>query len=152
MEKLTVYGYRLGNEYQVEFVPYKQSLTTCAIPGSCTYLRNTMSNLLTYLLAHAVGNIVADKTLQIQVWENNGLSCSSQRLWQVMNNLKRKLAVFGLPDDFILRMAGKGYLIPPEKVLTLYCRETFFQQQRAGDYPVLENQTIKRNAAHQSIS
>ncbi|WLI78904.1 helix-turn-helix domain-containing protein [Kosakonia sp. H02] len=128
MESLTVYGYRLGNDHEVEFVPCKKRLINHAAPGNSEYLRTTMANLLAYLLEHAVGNVVADKTLQIQVWENNGLSCSSQRLWQVMNNLKRKLATFDLPEEFILRVGGKGYLIPEEKVLQLFCRNTFFHR------------------------
>ena len=81
-----------------------------------------MANLLEYLLTHAVGEIVSDKTLQIQVWENNGLSCSSQRLWQVMKNLKNKLALVGLPDNFIIRVTGKGYMIAGEMVMELYCK------------------------------
>ncbi|APZ05657.1 hypothetical protein BWI95_11690 [Kosakonia cowanii JCM 10956 = DSM 18146] len=126
MESLSVYGYRLGNDHEVEYLPFKKRLINYASPGKADYLRTTMANLLHFLLTHAVGRVVADRTLQTQVWENNGLSCSSQRLWQVMNNLKRKLAAFHLPEDFILRVEGKGYLIPEEKVLQLYCRQTFF--------------------------
>lgn len=122
MIKLTVYGYRLGQTSEVEFLPYTRCLTTSTLMGNTVeYLRPTMANLLEYLLANAVGTIVSDKTLQTQVWENNGLSCSSQRLWQVMHNLKGKLAKVGLADDFIMRMMGKGYKIPDNQVLQLYC-------------------------------
>lgn len=126
MEKLTVYGYRLGKNSEIEFLPFKKSLMRYGQPQESISLRLTMANLLNYLLSHAVGNVVADKALQIQVWENHGLRCSSQRLWQVMNNLKRKLEQFDLPEDFILRVAGKGYMIPDEMVLKLYCREGYF--------------------------
>ncbi len=126
MEKLTIYGYLLGKKREIEFLPFKKSLVKQAYPGINISLRLTMANLLTYLLNHAVGTVVTDKALQTQVWENHGLRCSSQRLWQVMNNLKRKLELFDLPEDFILRVAGKGYMIPNEMVLKLYCREGFF--------------------------
>lgn len=122
MVKLTVYGYRLGYRTEVEFLPYKRCLIASEIQGNTVeHLRPTMANLLEFLLANAVGHIVPDKTLQTQVWENNGLSCSSQRLWQVMNNLKNKLAKVGLPDNFIQRISGKGYKIPDNLVLQLYC-------------------------------
>lgn len=123
MVKLTVYGYRLGYHSEVEFLPFKRCLIASENQGSTVeHLRPTMANLLEYLLANAVGNIVPDKMLQTQVWENNGLSCSSQRLWQVMNNLKSKLAKAGLPDNFIQRIGGKGYKIPDNLVLQLYCK------------------------------
>lgn len=123
MVKLTVYGYRLGQHTEVEFLPFKRSLTAPEAPyNAVETLRPTMANLLEYLLANAVGNIVPDKILQTHVWENNGLSCSSQRLWQVMNNLKNKLAKVGLPDNFIQRISGKGYKIPDNLVLQLYCK------------------------------
>lgn len=124
MVKLTVYGYRLGEHKEVEFLPFKRCLMRPEVQGNTIeYLRPTMANLLEFLLANAVGEIVPDKTLQIQVWEKNGLSCSSQRLWQVMNNLKRKLAQVGLADDFIMRITGQGYMITEDKVLELYCKE-----------------------------
>lgn len=126
MDKLTIYGYRLGKYNEVEFLPFKKCLIKNGSPGQIEHLRQTMANLLEYLLAHAVGEVVADKVLQVQVWENNGLSCSSQRLWQVMNNLKNKLRKVDLPEDFIQRVTGKGYTIPQNMVLELYCRESFF--------------------------
>lgn len=128
MEKLTIYGFRLGKRGETEFLPFKKSLTKYGHPEGSTYLRLTMANLLTYLLNHAVGITVEDKALQVQVWENHGLRCSSQRLWQVMNNLKHKLEQFDLPDNFIQRVAGKGYMIPKEMVLKLYCQEGFFNE------------------------
>jgi DNA-binding winged helix-turn-helix (wHTH) protein len=127
MVNLTVYGYRLGQHCEVEFIPYKRCLIASeALGHSVETLRPTMSNLLEYLLTNSVGKIVPDIVLQKQVWEKNGLSCSSQRLWQVMNNLKNKLLKVGLQDNFILRIPGKGYTIPSEFVLQLYCRTSAF--------------------------
>jgi len=131
MDKLTIYGYRLGKYNEVEFLPFKKSLMKYSTPAQVEHLRQTMANLLEYLLAHAVGDVVADKVLQVQVWENNGLSCSSQRLWQVMNNLKTKLRKFDLPEEFIQRVTGKGYTIPQNMVLELYCRESFFNRKES---------------------
>jgi len=123
MVKLTVYGYRLGYHTEVEFLPFKRCLIASELKGSTVeHLRPTMANLLEYLLENGVGAIIPDKTLQTQVWEKNGLSCSSQRLWQVMNNLKNKLAKAGLPDNFIQRITGKGYKIADNLVLQLYCK------------------------------
>ncbi|VYT80030.1 winged helix family transcriptional regulator [Metakosakonia massiliensis] len=136
MVKLTVYGYRLGEHKEVEFLPFKRCLMRPEAQGNAIkFLRPTMANLLEFLLANAVGEIVPDKTLQIQVWEKNGLSCSSQRLWQVMNNLKRKLAQVGLSDDFILRITGQGYMIAEEKVLELYCKERPYAQSENSWLP-----------------
>ena len=143
MVKLTVYGYRLGERNEVEFLPFKRCLLLPETPGKAVeYLRPTMANLLEYLLAHAVGEIVPDKTLQIQVWENNGLSCSSQRLWQVMHNLKNKLALVGLPDNFIMRITGKGYMIANEMVMELYCKRRQFSKNGA-EYPLQRTKTFE---------
>ncbi len=87
------------------------------------FLRNTMANLLNYLLAHAVDNIVTDQELMLNVWELNGLSASRPRLWQVMNALDKKLAVLGLQEKLIIRVPKKGYIVPADMVMCLYCKE-----------------------------
>lgn len=67
MESLSIYGYRLGNDHEVEYLPFKKRLINHASPGQADYLRATMANLLHFLLTHAVGRVVADRTLQTQV-------------------------------------------------------------------------------------
>ncbi|TNV08968.1 CadC family transcriptional regulator, partial [Buttiauxella sp. B2] len=55
------------------------------------------------------------------VWDKNKLASSSQRLWQVMKELKRKLSLLGITDNLITRVDNSGYYIDFRIVKKLYC-------------------------------
>ncbi|NGX85868.1 winged helix-turn-helix domain-containing protein [Rahnella sp. Lac-M11] len=70
-----------------------------------------MMRLLIYMLETSGHRIVSNNEIMIQVWENHLVSASSQRLWQVMRELKKKLSLPGLPEEFIMRIESKGYFL-----------------------------------------
>ncbi len=62
------------------------------------------------------------------VWEENDLVPSSQRLWQVLRNLNRRLSLLGLPDDFIANVRGSGYIINYVDITPIYYRVSELQR------------------------
>ncbi|ERK13392.1 hypothetical protein L580_4055 [Serratia fonticola AU-P3(3)] len=56
------------------------------------------------------------------VWEEINLSSSSQRLWHAINELRKKLASFGLPEDFIANVHGIGYSVDNQRVSSLFVK------------------------------
>ncbi|WP_240769905.1 winged helix-turn-helix domain-containing protein [Pantoea agglomerans] len=83
-------------------------------------LRKTMSHVLEYLFENATIDVVTDSELMENVWDKHGLSSSTQRVWQVMSNLKSKFFFLGLSDDVILRVSKKGYLLKSDSVERLF--------------------------------
>jgi len=88
--------------------------------GEDIILRKTMSHVLEYLFENATIDVVTDSELMENVWDKHGLSSSTQRVWQVMSNLKSKLFFLGLSDDLILRVSKKGYLLKGDSVERLF--------------------------------
>ncbi|NEG59302.1 helix-turn-helix domain-containing protein [Pantoea agglomerans] len=88
--------------------------------GEDIILRKTMSHVLEYLFENATVDVVTDSELMENVWDRHGLSSSTQRVWQVMSNLKSKLFFLGLSDDVILRVSKKGYLLKSDSVERLF--------------------------------
>lgn len=88
--------------------------------GENIILRKTMSHVLEYLFENATIDVVTDSELMENVWDKHGLSSSTQRVWQVMSNLKSKLFFLGLSDDVILRVSKKGYLLKGDSVERLF--------------------------------
>lgn len=86
-------------------------------------LRETMFQLLLFLLKNANGSIIRNSDILINVWDEAGLSSSNQRLWQVMHGLKIKLNAVGISEDFIMRVDSKGYYIKKDMITILYRRE-----------------------------
>lgn len=86
-------------------------------------LNKTMLELFLYLMNHARSRAVSKNELIQKVWEDNDLSCSSQRLWQVLNNLTKKLELLGLPADFISHSKQSGYRITDDSVCPIYYKE-----------------------------
>jgi DNA-binding response OmpR family regulator len=86
------------------------------------FFNETMLNLFLYLLQHARNKKVTKDELLKKIWEENNLIPSTQRLWQVLNNLNKKLRLLGLPDDFILNMKGSGYVINYADITPIYYR------------------------------
>lgn len=88
--------------------------------GEDIILRKTMAHVLEYLFENATVDVVTDSELMENVWDKHGLSSSTQRVWQVMSNLKSKFFFLGLSDDVILRVSKKGYLLKSDSVERLF--------------------------------
>ncbi len=118
MNKL--YGYLIDSS--VLYLPFQQQLISHK--GSSCQLRNTMGELLFYLIQHAGKGVVTDDEIILNVWEKNELSGTYNRLWQVMQNLNKKLNKLGIKSELFMRVRGKGYYLINDKITPLYTRST----------------------------
>ena len=119
--KENIFGYLIGG--CVHFDLEKKALTNVNTSLRNTrreqvVLRDTMFHLLVFLIQNN-GRIIKNEDILFSVWDSHGLSSSSQRLWQVMQALKIKLKIVGVPNDFIMRVDSKGYYIRESFVTTL---------------------------------
>lgn len=98
------------------------SHTDKSVAFASIYFNETMLRLFLYLLEHGRKKVVAKEELFEKIWEENNLSPSTQRLWQVLHNLNGKLNLLGLPEDFIRNIRGHGYIINYQDVTPVYYR------------------------------
>ncbi|KEY58609.1 helix-turn-helix domain-containing protein [Serratia sp. DD3] len=83
-------------------------------------LNDTQSRLLSFLLHNRSDDIIDKDTIMKNVWDDFSLSSSSQRLWQSINDLRKKLSAVGVEEDIIINVHGSGYRIDESKVLLLH--------------------------------
>ncbi|RYM63523.1 hypothetical protein BSQ98_13190 [Serratia liquefaciens] len=108
------------------FFDFKNDRLICTPKGkgtkniSCTYMRKTLSRLLTYLLANCEGDLIKIDDLLFNVWDTYGLQSSSARLCQVMHTLKINLNSLGVPVDFINRVNNNHYKVRNDIITRLY--------------------------------
>ncbi|EPK7285874.1 winged helix-turn-helix domain-containing protein [Citrobacter farmeri] len=122
MNKL--YGYLIDSS--VLYLPFQQQFISNR--GASCQLRNTMSELMYFLMRHAERGIVTDDEIIFNVWEKNQLSGTYSRLWQVMQNLKQKLDEVGVENELFIRVRGKGYYLMNDKITPLYT----FDKSKSG--------------------
>lgn len=126
MEEYTLYGYRIGCDVYID-IPYKRIVYLSTDKKNANlqvvYLRKTMMRLLIYILDNAQDHIVADEDIMINVWDAQGLSSSRQRLWQVIDELNKKLELFGVGSEFIWRVKKQGYAINKESITLIYFKK-----------------------------
>jgi DNA-binding winged helix-turn-helix (wHTH) protein len=82
----------------------------------------SLSGVYELILENGRKKIIAKEELFEKIWEENNLSPSTQRLWQVLHNLNKKLCQLGLPEDFIKNIKGRGYIINYPVVIPVYYR------------------------------
>lgn len=122
MEKY-VFGYYIEPDIYIEIVKKRVINTDYdnhTYGGKQEVFRDTMFRLLLCLLDNANGSIISNSSLLAEVWDMSGLMSSNQRLWQVMQRLKSKLHLIGIPDDFIMRVESKGYYVKESMITVLY--------------------------------
>ncbi|MBZ7671397.1 CadC family transcriptional regulator [Klebsiella grimontii] len=120
---MKIFGYLLGNETNgALFLKEKHLLLPLNARYSPVRLRSTMSRLLLFLLEKGHIGLIRDEHIMKNVWEMHGLKASGPRLWQVVNDLKTKLARVGIDDNFIMRVEGRGYLINNLYFESIYIR------------------------------
>lgn len=121
MIKAVLAGYYIGNNVQVEINTGKIIAVDTRLSKRQGYLlRDTMLRLLLFLLDSTLKEgEVTDTEIMLNVWDKYGLQSSVSRLWQVIQALKYRLIVLGIPEDFIKRVKG-GYLIKAEMVKPYY--------------------------------
>ncbi|MBV4367241.1 winged helix-turn-helix domain-containing protein [Erwinia sp. BNK-24-b] len=126
LKSAKVYGYMIESDIQVN-ISQNRIINITQLTNeksrSVIRLRKTMMRLFIYLLENANGNVIGNEEILTNVWDNHGLSSSSQRLWQVMRCLKNKLIMMGIPEDFIIKAEKdhiKGFCINKDRVMPIY--------------------------------
>ncbi|WP_449554194.1 winged helix-turn-helix domain-containing protein [Lelliottia amnigena] len=122
-----LYGFMIGDEIHFDISNRRLyrltgSHTDKSVAFASIYFNETMLRLFLYLLEHGRKKVVAKEELFEKIWEENNLSPSTQRLWQVLHNLNGKLNLLGLPEDFIRNIRGHGYIINYQDVTPVYYR------------------------------
>lgn len=122
-----LYGFMIGKEIHFDI----QHRKLYRLPGSQTdntmifgsvVFNDTMLKFFLYLLKNGRDKNISKEELFQNIWEASNLCPSTQRLWQVLHNLNKKLNLVGLPDDFILNKRGRGYSINYDEVIPIYYR------------------------------
>ncbi|MDG1645449.1 hypothetical protein DA718_03785 [Klebsiella huaxiensis] len=118
---LTIFGFLIDDAVLCFSHPLKVVNITETPPlSNPLILRDTMSNLLYFLLINRQQNVILESDILHQVWDNKGLRSSQSRLIQVISRLKYTLMLVGVKHDFIERVSGKGYRITSSNIKTLY--------------------------------
>ena len=118
---LTIFGFIIDDAVLCFSHPLKVVNITETPPlSNPLILRDTMSNLLYFLLINRQQNVILESDILHQVWDNKGLRSSQSRLIQVISRLKYNLMLIGVKHDFIERVSGKGYRITSSNIKTLY--------------------------------
>ncbi|HEY2451104.1 MAG TPA: hypothetical protein VGI71_00450 [Scandinavium sp.] len=119
----TLFGYCIGADVYVG-ISGKRIFNVNSKNNSksveCVTLRDTMLRLVLFLLENANGSITPTKYILSGVWDAYGLSSSGPRLWHVMQQLKIKLNMVGVPDQFIMKVENKGYYLKENMIRKLY--------------------------------
>lgn len=118
---LAIFGFLIDDTVLYFSHPLKVVNITDTPPlSNPLFLRDTMSNLLYFLLISRQQNVILESDILRQVWDNHGLRSSQSRLIQVISRLKYNLMLIGVKHDFIERVSGKGYRITTANIKTLY--------------------------------
>lgn len=118
---LTIFGFLIDDAVLCFNHPLKVvNITETPPQSNPLILRDTMSNLLYFLLINRQQNVILESDILHQVWDNKGLRSSQSRLIQVISRLKYTLMLVGVKHDFIERVSGKGYRITSNNIKTLY--------------------------------
>ena len=122
-----LYGFMIGDEIHFDISNRRLyrlsgSHNDKSVAFASIYFNETMLRLFLYLLEHGRKKVIAKEELFEKIWEDNNLSPSTQRLWQVLHNLNNKLNLLGLPEDFIRNIRGHGYIINYQDVIPVYYR------------------------------
>lgn len=123
------FGYLLGDEKHGVLVLRENGvlipLISLKAPLKPIFLRKTMFRLLEFLLEKGSTGLLRDEVIMKAVWEAYGLKASGPRLWQVMNELKKRLHRLGVDEDFIMRIEGRGYMINTAGYEPVYIRAAY---------------------------
>jgi Transcriptional regulatory protein, C terminal. len=120
-----LYGYLIGKDFHFDIEnKCLYRLTTSGTEKNLIFgamhFNDTMLNLFLYLLSNGRGKNVSKDELLKYIWEENNLSPSTQRLWQVYTSLNKKIEALGVPEGFIQYSKSTGYTIAYNDITPLY--------------------------------
>lgn len=108
-----LYGYSIGECLEFRVSP---ALLINIKTGKTLRLRATMSRLLNYLLFRSKEKLIEDERIMVDVFENFGLRCSKQRLWQAIRALKNVMIRLGYSKELILRVNNAGFTLSDVRI------------------------------------
>jgi DNA-binding winged helix-turn-helix (wHTH) protein len=85
-------------------------------------LNQNQAKLLFFLLKERMREVIDKNYIIKSVWDEFGMSASSQRLWQAINELRNKLTAIGLSGDLITNVHGMGYSVDNRRVMSLFIK------------------------------
>ncbi len=124
-----LHGFLIGSDIQVDInnkrlIRVSSGNSDKILNFSAVVLKDIVMKLLIYILTNARDDVVSKEEILKNVWDDNNLSSSNQRLWQVVNELKEKLSLIGISPDFIVNQRGKGYKVNHSYITPLYYKES----------------------------
>lgn len=125
MDDEKLFGFIIDNDIQLDIANKRLFRITTETSGNLIYfgsvsLSDTPTRLLVFLLRRAKDAYIAKEDILQDVWENNDLTSSTQRLWKTMKELRLKLEAIGLEKDFILNVKGSGYTLNYQSLMPLF--------------------------------
>lgn len=120
-----LFGFMLGTEVQIDIqnnrmVRISNDKYESGAFFGVSKIKDASMRLLVYLLLYARENPVSKSDIMYSIWERYHLSASSQRLWEVMKELKIASTKIGLPEDFIIKTRGHEYQVNYECITPIY--------------------------------
>ncbi|CAI1717022.1 Transcriptional regulatory protein, C terminal [Serratia fonticola] len=122
-----LYGFLIDDDIQFDIANrrllyYSDGASERTLFFKVISLNEIQTRLLIYLLANCRDAVIYKNDIMKNVWEEINLSSSSQRLWHAINELRKKLASLGLPEDFIANVHGIGYSVDNHRVSSLFIK------------------------------
>ncbi|QXN65197.1 winged helix-turn-helix domain-containing protein [Serratia fonticola] len=119
-----LYGYLLDDDIIFNiatrrFIHHKDEDADCHMFFKTTSLSETQTRLFIFLMKNRSHEVINKNDIFVNVWDEFKMSSSSQRLWQTVNDLRKKMSSIGLPDNFIESVHGMGYRIGSSHVREL---------------------------------
>lgn len=98
----SLYGFLLNDDVLFNIatrrlVHYTEEVSEHFMSFKAVSLSETQSRLLTCLLTNRSSAVIYKDDIMTSVWDAFSLSSSNQRLWQTVNELRKKLSFIGLP-------------------------------------------------------
>lgn len=125
------YGFVINNEYivlnemrcVVRIISNKKLKFTGS--ASVSFSKTAMA-LLSYILEKSVkieeGNIVTREEIIENVLDNIYAYSHAQKLNYLMHEIREKLSIIGLPEDFVVSYRARGVSIRNSSVIALYIK------------------------------
>lgn len=125
MDDNKLFGFIIDNDIQLDIANKRLFRITTEASGNLIYfgsvsLSDTPTRLLVFLLKRARYAYIAKEDILRDVWENNDLTSSTQRLWKTIKELRLKLEAIGLANDFIVNVKGSGYALNFQSLTPLF--------------------------------
>lgn len=125
MDDNKLFGFIIDNDIQLDIANKRLFRISTETSGNLIYfstvsLSDTQTRLLVFLLKRARDSYIAKEDILSDVWENNDLTSSTQRLWKTLKELRLKLEAVGLAQDFIVNVKGSGYALNYQSLTPLF--------------------------------